>query len=548
MTFNLRKHQQEALEWMEGRESQETRRGGILALEMGLGKTRTSLALCSRKEGEKSLIVCSKSLLSEWIREYREVFGNLEGLFVLHYEHQSERLDRISDETILSHNMVLTTYDVLVSACRRNGAAEQVSIRDGVKFVGFRHTTEPALDAPTSGKNVIYSTVWDRIVTDESQVFSNSKTARFSAVNAVHANCRWCLTGTPMRNNDGEAWSLFWFCGFDMISSPHPKHGWNFKCVKQYNLGDLIHHRKCTDVGLSPPNLKLITFDCALSTHQETVYEHFYKILKQQLCIFKNNPDPRDKEIYAAILASLMRLRMVCLSPYLILHEGKYRKKPLTSCEKREDKEMVEVTGVEMADVNIRFTPKAQYVASVASSIVKKTKDKLVIFSQFTSYLHYLKSVLSSHDISSEVLDGNLSSNERMELLEEFRSEECPFRVMFINLNVGATGLNLQVANRVMVIEPYWNAAMESQAIARVARMGQKKPVTLYRVLCRGTIEEAISDLAAGKEELMKSYFTGERDESIVQPKLDYDTIQKIIQREALSRPSRQITGLATAI
>lgn len=189
---------------------------------------------------------------------------------------------------------------------------------------------------------------------------------------------------------------------------------------------------------------------------------------------------------------------------------------------------MIKELKIDLRDDRVNYTPKTKYIISILAKIHRTEDEKIVVFSQFTSYLHYLKKILKKKKIQTGVLDGSVKSEDRIRILDSFR-EDPEFKIMFCNLIVGANGLNLQSANRMMLIEPYWTSSVENQAIARVARMGQERDVVVYRIVCKNTIEEAISKLADGKKEILDSYISGERRDDFCTPSLNFETICKIV-------------------
>jgi hypothetical protein len=244
--YALMAHQVRAVRWMRQRESLPPGavhglRGGIVCVKMGMGKTLMALAhvLTSPRGEFPTLVVCSKTVLHEWRRSGVEKFfaarspGTGERLVRALYLHRdfigADALRRVDRAALARYDIVLTTYDVCVTECRRGDYAETCLERqdaddlpEGVKgkVLAVHPRTREDADRPDlAGTGVIYGTPWERVVCDESQRFANPNTQTYRAMMAIYGRFKWCLTGTPVRNYHTDIWAQMRFLGYRTVSS-----------------------------------------------------------------------------------------------------------------------------------------------------------------------------------------------------------------------------------------------------------------------------------------------------------------------------------------
>lgn len=446
----LRQYQKAGFRWMKTLD--EYGFGGILADDMGLGKTLQMIALLedAYEKGEKlpSLIVCPASLVYNWEREIRRFAPNLSVCSVV--GDGKEREERID---CLKHGrgrfqVVITSYDLL----KRDGALYH--------SVSFRYQ-----------------------VVDEAQYIKNASTLSAKAVKSMDSRTRFALTGTPVENRLRELWSIFDYLmpGFLFSSrrfrkeyeNPIERDG-DPEAVGRLRrmIGPFVLRRLKKDVLKELPDKWEQVVYSDFGGDQRKLYAANALALKRKLegGDLRTGGDGRLE-----ILSELTRLRQICCDPRLCYENYKKDSGKLETC--------------------------MDLVREGVSG-----NHKILLFSQFTSMLAILEAQLEKEGISCYKLTGSTSKEERRDLVERFQRDEVP--VFLISLRAGGTGLNLTAADIVIHYDPWWNAAAENQATDRSHRMGQKKQVTVYKLIARNTIEENILKLQASKGHLSQQVVT----------------------------------------
>lgn len=525
--INLYEHQKRALKFIEKREKEGPLRGGILALKMGLGKTAIMLEYITREKSDnKTLIACSKTVLGEWITEHQKFFTNLK-ILIYHREFCRKEYNLLSIDMINQYDVVLTTYDVLLSIDRKSKYSENICVRgeEGIhkdKIIAFQQSLK-CPEVPENnpyGPHILYCYPWKRFITDESQRIANSKTQTFRAITSLYSNYRWCLTGTPIRNGDKDMWSLLFFCGMETPNNPK-----NYKYSHFKDLKNIILVMDYKDA-----NMKIT--DCTHHVEKINFNEAEYKIYKYYI---KELWDAYDRFIrkqgefagdegYALILGLFCRLRQICISPYLICDESKRNK---------------EYKSTELANLDEKYLEQYAHnkqLSGYKSSKILKIKeiisnipssDKIIIFSSFSSCLDLIYDALKDK-YQMIIVDGSITGKKRFRFLNEFRNNP-KYRILLCNFRVGNEGLNLTIANHVICVELWWSPTLVNQAISRSWRIGQTKNVHSYKIIVDKSIEESIEKLCKAKESISNSYLYGNTSSRISKPRLDKHTLGKII-------------------
>jgi superfamily II DNA or RNA helicase len=442
----LRDYQRSGLDWLQFLRSYEF--NGILADDMGLGKTVQMLAHLlaekrARRTDRPSLLVVPTSLLHNWRNEAARFAPSLR-LLTLHGADRGEKFSQIED-----HDLVLTTYPLLP--------------RDA---------------------EVLKEQPWHYAVLDEAQVIKNPRTKAARIACELQARHRVCLTGTPMENHLGEMWSLFRFLmpGFlgdskqfrRLYRTPIEKHG---DTERREHLARRVHpfllrRTKQAVAAELPPKTEMVQ-SIELEGAQRDLYESVRLAMHKKV-----------RDIVAAkgltrshieILEALLKLRQVCCDPRLLKGRGKRRAAPSAKLER-----LLElVTGL-LAD-----------------------GCRVLLFSQFTEMLGLIERALGRQDIRYAKLTGR--TRNRAAPIERFQSGTVP--LMLVSLKAGGTGLNLTAADTVIHYDPWWNPAVEAQATDRAHRIGQDKPVFVYKLICAGTVEERIQALQQRKQALLQGIY-----------------------------------------
>ncbi|MGF1490890.1 MAG: DEAD/DEAH box helicase [Microcoleaceae cyanobacterium] len=320
---------------------------------------------------------------------------------------------------------------------------------------------------------------WQTIVLDEAQAIKNSATKRSQAAMKLQGGFKIITTGTPIENHLGELWNLFRFINPGLLGSQE-KFNQNFAYpIERYQdpiaknqLKRLIQpfmlRRTKNQVLQELPSRTEILLQVELSTEEMALYEATRRQAIEKL----SNSDATAGAKHLQVLAEITRLRRLCCNPELVMPDA----------------------GVSSA--------KLQLFGEVLEELLSN-HHKSLVFSQFVDHLQIIKNHLEQKQISYQYLDGSTPAKERKKRVDAFQSGEGD--VFLISLKAGGTGLNLTAADYVIHMDPWWNPAVEDQASDRAHRIGQQRPVTIYRLVSKNTIEEKIVDLHQQKRDLADS-------------------------------------------
>lgn len=442
----LRPYQQQGLGWLQF--LRETQHGGILADDMGLGKTAQTLAhlLMEKQAGHlqdrPALIVAPTSLMHNWFKEAEKFTPELKVLLL-------QGPDRHQYfEQILHYDIVLTTYPLLA--------------RDEEQLKQYEY---------------------HQLILDEAQNIKNPRAKAAQVVRQLTARHRLCLTGTPMENHLGELWALFYFLMPGFLYSQeifnkkyrHPieKRGDEQLRQKLVNrIKPFILRRLKTDVAKELPEKTTIEVNIDMNEQQSKLYEAVRATM--QASIQKIVAEKGFKRSQIQILDALLKLRQVCCHPSLLK--------------------------LDSVKTGQAHSAKLEQLMDMVVPMVEEGR-KILIFSQFTSMLELIEQQLHHAEIGYVKLTGK--TKKRDEVITAFQSGQVP--VFLISLKAGGVGLNLTAADTVIHYDPWWNPAAEDQASDRAWRIGQDKPVFVYKLITNKSIEEKILALQQNKAELAQS-------------------------------------------
>jgi superfamily II DNA or RNA helicase len=517
---NLRTYQEAGLGWMHG--LRELSLGGCLADDMGLGKTVQVLALLESRrqsmadkpdEHLPSLVVAPKSLVFNWAEEAQRFAPNLR---VLRFTGNERVFVR---DQLKQYDLVLTTYGTL----RR--------------------------DVPT-----LKEIQFDYAILDEAQAIKNASSQSAKSCRLIRARHRLAMTGTPIENHLGELWSLFEFINPGMLgmssafqrlaksarvaaeaaaddigdSDPHGNSpstmsetnaaandktrlrqiettadsthvhvndhenekadsrdnglasgqsagyaGGSVRSTLAQALRPFILRRTKKQVLTELPERTEQTLFCEMDSKQRRLYDDLRSHYRMALLKTVKSRGMAKSKIH--VLEALLRLRQVACHPALV------------------DSQYAEVESA-----------KLEALMEKLSEIIAE-KHKALVFSQFTSLLALVRERLDREGYAYEYLDGQTS--DRQARVERFQKDpEIP--LFLISLKAGGQGLNLTSADYVFILDPWWNPAVEAQAVDRAYRMGQTRHVFAYRLICRDTIEEKILEMQAAKRAVADAILT----------------------------------------
>ncbi|MBE0379948.1 DEAD/DEAH box helicase [Pseudoalteromonas prydzensis] len=317
------------------------------------------------------------------------------------------------------------------------------------------------------------------IVFDEAQAIKNPLSLRAKAAFALNGQFKVALSGTPIENHLGELWSLFNFLmpGFLHTLPVFKKRFGNADKNQQQAdtlktlIAPFILRRTKQTVLTELPEKTEINLTFALSDKEQALYEATRLNALEQA----NQEDSQ----YITILASLTKLRRACIAPQLLLESSKLPSSKLDTAE------------------------------AIITELLENNHQAL-IFSQFVDVLKLLEQRLQKRGIEYCYLDGSMSSNKRKQQVDKFQAGDAP--LFLISLKAGGIGLNLTAADYVVHLDPWWNPAVEQQASDRAHRLGQTRPVTVYRLIAQNTIEEKILQLHEHKQALADKVLAGSGD------------------------------------
>ncbi|KQM71122.1 DEAD/DEAH box helicase [Xylophilus sp. Leaf220] len=436
----LRPYQREGLAWLQYLRAEGL--GGILADDMGLGKTAQALAhlLVEKQQGRAdrpSLVVVPTSLVFNWQAEAARVAPQLKVLAL-------QGADRHAGfAQMAAHDLVVTTYPL--------------AWRD--------------LDR-------LRPQPWHLLVLDEAQVAKNAASRAAHALRRLQARHRLCLTGTPLENHLGELWAQFDFLMPGFLGDAR-----SFQRVwrKPIEVGGetaraallarrvrpfVLRRRKDTVATELPPVTEVVE-RVPLLGQQRDLYESVRVAADKQVRRVLQRTGFQGAQI--AVLDALLKLRQVCCDPHLL-------------------KGTATPPGIERA--------KMERLCEMLPAMVEAGRTVLV-FSQFATMLRLVDAALEPLGLPRLLLTGSTPPAERGALVQRFQAGDAP--ILLASLKAGGTGLNLTAADTVIHLDPWWNPAVEAQATARAHRIGQTRPVFVYRMVAEGSIEERMLELQARK-------------------------------------------------
>ncbi|WP_284416156.1 MULTISPECIES: DEAD/DEAH box helicase [unclassified Bradyrhizobium] len=447
-TARLRPYQQQGVAWLDL--LRQANLGGVLADDMGLGKTVQVLALLALEKARGALTapVLIVAPTSLMTNWFNEAAKFVPDLKVLVF-HGAARKQTV--EQIPEYDVVLTTYPLIA--------------RD---------------------HELILARDWHMAILDEAQTIKNPNAATTRWLSAIKASHRFCLTGTPMENHLGELWSIMSFVNPGYLGDKTAfTRNWRTPIEKEGNqmraaaltrrVKPFLLRRTKEEVASELPAKIDIVETVAIDGKQRDLYDSIRAAMAKKV---RKALDERGlARSHIIVLEALLRLRQVCCDPQLLKLDDKVE----------------------------RPSAKLDRLMEMVEELLSEGR-KIIIFSQFTSMLALIEARFEAADIDYELLTGD--TRDRKRAIEAFQNGNSP--VFLISLKAGGVGLNLTAADTVIIYDPWWNPAVEAQAIDRAHRIGQDKKVFVYRLVTAGTIEEKIGELKQRKQALADSLFDRE--------------------------------------
>ena len=419
--------------------------GGILADDMGLGKTVQALSFMEYFKKDtgnlKALVVCPTTLIYNWENEIKKFTPSL--TYKIHHGGIRTRVR----EELIDHEITITTYGTL---------------RSDIKL--------------------LMSVDFDYVILDESQAIKNPSSKVTKAACLLNAKTRLCMSGTPLQNNTFDIFAQMNFLNPGMLGTmeffrqefaiPIDKFGdRDRKDHLKKILYPFILRRTKEQVAKDLPEKQEMILFCEMEEEQRNIYDAYRNDFRNQILGTIETQGIHKSQL--TILQGLMKLRQICDSPAILNEQEKFENHSIKLDE-------------------------------LAREITENIGDhKALIFSQFLGMLALIKAKLDELGVKYEYFDGSTSAPDRQTAIESFQNND-EVRVFLISLKAGGVGLNLTAADYVYIVDPWWNPAVEQQAIDRTHRIGQTKNIFAYRMICKDTIEDKILLLQEKKKALAK--------------------------------------------
>ncbi len=449
LNATLRPYQIEGLSWMQALRELEV--GGILADDMGLGKTLQTLAhLLSEKNAGRltrpAMVVMPTSLIPNW-QDEAERFAP--GLRVLALQGIGRRkhFDNLQD-----YDLLLTTYALLP--------------KDLAHFKGL---------------------MLHVLILDEAQYIKSPGSKAAQAARQLEARQRLCLSGTPLENHLGELWSLFHFLLPGWLGDAKAFNRDYRVPIERQGNGERLQH---LNARIKPFLLRRTKEQVATELPAKTEMIHWVELSDAQRDVYETMRLAMDQKVRAEItrkgvarsqiiiLEALLKLRQVCCDLRLINSEA--------------------------STARGAHSGKLASLMEMLEELLAEGR-RVLLFSQFTSMLRLIEAELQQRGIAYALLTGE--TRDRRAPVQDFQSGQL--QIFLISLKAGGVGLNLTAADTVIHYDPWWNPAAENQATDRAYRIGQEKPVFVYKLITRGTVEEKIQQLQQEKSALAAGVLDG---------------------------------------
>jgi len=447
----LRKYQHIGYRWL--RFLHQHNFSGCLADDMGLGKTVQTLALLQSLKSEHqlapSLLVVPVSAVSNWESEIKRFTPHL--TYHLHVG-----VKRNKDPQLFRNiDLLITSY---------------ATLRQDIEMFKEQEL--------------------DYVILDESQNIKNASSQVSKSAKLLNCNHRLALSGTPVENNSMELWSLFdflmpgflgpgqWFNNQFSVPIEKEENHERARVLKQM-VYPFILRRKKEEVETDVPAKVEILDQVRMNEEQTVLYRDLARMYRKEV---EQEIDGRGVAGSAMkVMEAMLRLRQVCLFPQLV--NADYQSVP---------------------------SAKFDHFLELMEDIVSEG-HKVLIFSQFVKVLSVIREHFDKEEVPYSYLDGSTPLKQRAQQIASFQDDE-KVRAFLLSIKAGGTAINLTAADYVIIFDPWWNPAVEAQAVDRSHRIGQKRNVMVYRLVTVGTIEEKIQKLQQKKLQLVEQLISTDRD------------------------------------
>ncbi|KAF9965051.1 helicase [Mortierella alpina] len=473
--------------------------GAILADEMGLGKTLQTIALLwtllkqSPYHGEetavvrRALVVCPASLIMNWQKEFKKWLGN-----------ERLRVFAVDSKSTITDFTLGKVYPVMII-----GYEKLRTVQEELKNANF-----------------------DIIICDEGHRLKTANIKTAQAIRTLSTKRRVILSGTPIQNDLGEFFAMIDFVNPGLLE--------NYSAFKRVFEDPIVRSRQpdCSTLeaalGLErsqelsiltgqfilrrtaqvnyeflPPKSELVVF-CRPSSVQSAVYRHLLESPYLQSCFSMDS---------SRHLACITALRKLCNSPSLTLHQAELNDSQETNGLYQGVKAVIESSGCDMS--SSLAGGKLSFVVSLLRTLKESTSERVVLVSNFTQTLDILENICTQNHYGFFRLDGSTPTSKRQDYVDKFNAPSCQKFVFLLSAKSGGVGLNLIGASRLVMFDIDWNPSVDQQAMARIHREGQPRPVYIYRLLSAGTIEEKMYQRQLTKVGLSDALMDGKSAEKL---------------------------------
>lgn len=424
---------------------------GILALEMGLGKTIVMIYKICHAEYKKVLFIVPLPLAEQWRKALFNFTDSKIGDVTI-YQGRKRHNDDFSKA-----RFVITTYETVM--IDMDNESSQL----------FKHHKQ-----------------FDSIVLDEAHKIRNQNTKTNNVCNKLAENCaaRWLLTGTPIMNSFDDLRSLSVFLNVSDINFDTHLSEWKAKYYIRFTKAE-------ANLGL--PDKTIYKHPLRADENHFEVYMETFCEVKEVWSKFLSEPGTQN---FGFVLKKILRLRQCCNHPDAMLSKEEYE---------------IDLNRYKAGQTS-KFLKTMDIIKSSAEG------DKIILFSQWTHTLDLMGKYLTANDISHVTYTGEANASKKTAILDEF--EKGNSKIMLTSLHAGGVGLNLTCANVVILMDSWWNGSLEDQAIDRVYRIGQKKPVAIHQMYIDGSIEDWMLEMKNEKALVHKAFDTCDTQYEINRTKL----------------------------
>ncbi|KAK7437150.1 transcription termination factor, RNA polymerase II [Stygiomarasmius scandens] len=588
--FRLKPHQNVGRAWMRQAEKDQKRMGGILADEMGLGKTISVLVryVDDRKEMEAqdqllgitslrmpTLIICPLGVRDQWNNEIDRFLSPRPRVIVYHRDNLKSKMNKLTVQDLLEADLVICTYDYIWRQ-HEDVLALPASTWHPSNFVNGSTILPLAKKTPAN----LFRVPWRRVVLDESQEIKNEDTKRARASCALVTDSRWALTGTPIQNGPKDLYSAFKFLGIKPLCDKlwYKTH---IESRLKANVCDpralallrvarnaVVLRRLKSDILpngqriLDLPDMQVQIVEVQLDRHERAIYSAYETKAANALADVLNNAAERADRCphRRHAIVRILRLKQGCLHPKLLLKDDKFYEEEIDAafgdgvdevglpwdechfCGMRlsgHPKDHMQMCQGRFALLNSQWrdtfeSTKLKAILGLLQ-VIRQRKEKTIVFSQYTSLLSIVEEFLDQQGILTTRYDGGMSSKERSAALATIKGKRVD--VILMSLKAGGVGLNLTECNNVILVDLWWNPAVEDQAFGRVHRIGQTKNVHIYKLVAKGTIEERIMELQKKKSTFANDVL--DSDEAKAIGKLSLEDVYELVNGSGRARRSK---------